>query len=233
MLHDVVAAVAAWPRRPACALVTSDPFALELAREYDFEIIPDPANPGETGAIEMATTLCVIARHRQHARHPGGHSVGSGQRTRANFRKLPLEGHCWCLPPTDVEPTLPFAGPRIYSPCGSETTVSSHTLPRPRPAENLCIVLQLPGHRAGCRQSRGFAGTPDASRRNPHAETDSRVGARQQISCDGDGGSVSKARRAAHKPAAKRRKKGISNKLQAGLRLIPISLPRRSNMAIR
>jgi 2-phospho-L-lactate guanylyltransferase len=59
MLHDVVAALAAWRRRPACALVTSDPFALGLAREYDFEIIPDPANPGETGAIEMATNLCV------------------------------------------------------------------------------------------------------------------------------------------------------------------------------
>jgi len=59
MLHDVVAALAAWPQRPACALVTSDPFALELARRYDFEIIPDSANPGETGAIEMATRLCV------------------------------------------------------------------------------------------------------------------------------------------------------------------------------
>ena len=59
MLHDVVATLAAWPRRTDCALVTSDPFALELAQEYDFEIIPDPANPGETGAIEMATSLCV------------------------------------------------------------------------------------------------------------------------------------------------------------------------------
>ena len=59
MLHDVVATLAAWPRRPACALVTGDPFALELARQYDFEIIPDPANPGETGAIEMATDICV------------------------------------------------------------------------------------------------------------------------------------------------------------------------------
>ena len=59
MLHDVAATLAAWPRRPACALVTSDPFALDLARQYDFEIIPDPANPGETGAIEMATRLCV------------------------------------------------------------------------------------------------------------------------------------------------------------------------------
>jgi 2-phospho-L-lactate guanylyltransferase len=59
MLHDVAATLAAWPRRPDCALVTSDPFAIELARQYDFEIIPDPANPGETGAIEMATRLCV------------------------------------------------------------------------------------------------------------------------------------------------------------------------------
>jgi 2-phospho-L-lactate guanylyltransferase len=59
MLHDVVSALAAWPGRPACALVTGDPFALELALQYDFEIIPDPANPGETGAIEMATDICV------------------------------------------------------------------------------------------------------------------------------------------------------------------------------
>jgi 2-phospho-L-lactate/phosphoenolpyruvate guanylyltransferase len=59
MLHDVVATLSAWPARPACALVTGDPFALELARRYDFEIIPDLANPGETAAIEMATELCV------------------------------------------------------------------------------------------------------------------------------------------------------------------------------
>jgi 2-phospho-L-lactate guanylyltransferase len=60
MLHDVMAALAVWPRRPACALVTGDPFALELARQYNFEVIPDATNPGETGAIEMATRLCVV-----------------------------------------------------------------------------------------------------------------------------------------------------------------------------
>ncbi|MGC2020938.1 MAG: 2-phospho-L-lactate guanylyltransferase, partial [Candidatus Sulfotelmatobacter sp.] len=59
MLHDVVATVAAWPRRPSCALVTGDPFAVDLAQQYDFEIIPDPVNSGETGAIEMATSICV------------------------------------------------------------------------------------------------------------------------------------------------------------------------------
>ncbi len=32
---------------------------MKLAAEYEFEIIPDPDNPGETGAIEMATRLCV------------------------------------------------------------------------------------------------------------------------------------------------------------------------------
>jgi 2-phospho-L-lactate guanylyltransferase len=58
MLHDVVAALAAWPHHPACGLVTSDPFAVDLARQYNFEVIPDPANPGETGAIEMASLLC-------------------------------------------------------------------------------------------------------------------------------------------------------------------------------
>ena len=59
MLRDVVAALAAWPRRPQCALVTSDPFAVELAKENNFEIIPDRLNPGETGAIEMATRACI------------------------------------------------------------------------------------------------------------------------------------------------------------------------------
>jgi 2-phospho-L-lactate/phosphoenolpyruvate guanylyltransferase len=59
MLQDVVTTLAAWPGRPACALVTSDPFALDLAQQYNFEIIPDPGNSGETAAIEMATTLCV------------------------------------------------------------------------------------------------------------------------------------------------------------------------------
>lgn len=59
MLADVAAAIASWSRRPACALVTSDEFALEIARQCNFEVIPDLANPGETVAIEMATQVCT------------------------------------------------------------------------------------------------------------------------------------------------------------------------------
>ena len=59
MLYDVLTTLHHWPSRPPVAVVTSDPYAVELASEYDFEIIPDPDNPGETGAIELATRLCV------------------------------------------------------------------------------------------------------------------------------------------------------------------------------
>ena len=59
MLHDVLATLHNWKNRPPVAVVTSDPYAVKLAAEYQFEVIPDPDNPGETGAIEMATRLCV------------------------------------------------------------------------------------------------------------------------------------------------------------------------------
>jgi 2-phospho-L-lactate guanylyltransferase len=59
MLHDVLTALHNWKNHPLVAVVTSDPYAIKLAGEYKFEIIPDPDNPGETGAIEMATRVCV------------------------------------------------------------------------------------------------------------------------------------------------------------------------------
>jgi 2-phospho-L-lactate/phosphoenolpyruvate guanylyltransferase len=59
MLHDVLSVLHAWSKQPEIALVTSDSFAIELARTYNFEVVPDPENPGETAAIEMATQSCV------------------------------------------------------------------------------------------------------------------------------------------------------------------------------
>lgn len=59
MLEDVLTALHNWKHRPQVALVTSDPYAINLATEYEVEVIPDPDNPGETGAIEMATQVCV------------------------------------------------------------------------------------------------------------------------------------------------------------------------------
>jgi 2-phospho-L-lactate guanylyltransferase len=59
MLSDVLTTLREWKNRPKVGIVTSDPYAMKLAAEYQFEVIPDPDNPGETGAIEMATRACV------------------------------------------------------------------------------------------------------------------------------------------------------------------------------
>jgi 2-phospho-L-lactate/phosphoenolpyruvate guanylyltransferase len=60
MLSDVLETLGQWARRPEVAIVSCDPLALELASRYDFQVIADPTNPGETGAIEMATRICVM-----------------------------------------------------------------------------------------------------------------------------------------------------------------------------
>ncbi len=58
MCADVLETLARWQHRPAVTVVTSDPFARDLAARFGFEVVVDEANPGETGAIEMATRLC-------------------------------------------------------------------------------------------------------------------------------------------------------------------------------
>jgi len=59
MLHDVLTTLHGWRNCPPVAVVTGDSYAMTLARQYGFEVIPDPDDPGETGAIEMATRACV------------------------------------------------------------------------------------------------------------------------------------------------------------------------------
>lgn len=54
MLQDVLDALIG----NEVSLVTSDPFAAELAVQYQFEVIPDQQNLSETAAIEMATSVC-------------------------------------------------------------------------------------------------------------------------------------------------------------------------------
>ncbi len=59
MLQDVLAALANVNHHTRVAVVSSDPMAIALAERYRFAIIPDPANLGESDAIEHATGHCV------------------------------------------------------------------------------------------------------------------------------------------------------------------------------
>ena len=60
MLLDELDALADWARRPDVSIVTSDPFARDLAHRFGFEVIADNANRSETDAIEMATRVCEL-----------------------------------------------------------------------------------------------------------------------------------------------------------------------------
>jgi 2-phospho-L-lactate guanylyltransferase len=55
MVKDVCHALSEVPSHPAVALVTSDEYAIRLARQCGFETIRDDENLGETEAIAMAT----------------------------------------------------------------------------------------------------------------------------------------------------------------------------------
>jgi len=59
MLQDVLAALGVSGHRDHVVLVSGDSRARRLARQYGFGIIHDADDPGETGAIEMATRAAV------------------------------------------------------------------------------------------------------------------------------------------------------------------------------
>ena len=58
MLFDVLETLGTWAERPEVSIVTSDPFAFQLASQFHFSVIPDMANRSQTDAIEMATRFC-------------------------------------------------------------------------------------------------------------------------------------------------------------------------------
>jgi 2-phospho-L-lactate guanylyltransferase len=145
MLRDVVTAIAAWPRRPACALVTSDPFALELAQKYDFEIIPDPANPGETGAIEMATRLCVERGIDSTLVIPADIPLIQSSELDQVFAHAPVEGTV-LAPAADGRGTnAAFRRPANLFPLRFGNDSFKPHLAAAQATGKPCIVLQLPG----------------------------------------------------------------------------------------
>jgi 2-phospho-L-lactate guanylyltransferase len=60
MLCDVLDVVRGIRAPSDVSIVTSDPFALEIASTFHFSVITDRANRGETDAIETATRICEL-----------------------------------------------------------------------------------------------------------------------------------------------------------------------------
>jgi 2-phospho-L-lactate/phosphoenolpyruvate guanylyltransferase len=145
MLHDVLAAVDDWQNRPAVGIVTSDPYAMQLAQEYQFEVIPDPDNPGETGAIEMATRVCVERGEDSTLVIPADIPLIQAWELAEILKRAPAEGSV-LAPAADGRGTNAiFRRPANLFPLrfGNDSFKPHHAVAQA--TGKPCVVLNLPG----------------------------------------------------------------------------------------
>lgn len=91
MLADVVTAVAV-SKCDDVALVTSDHFAIDLARQNGFEIIRDEVNVSESDAIAMATQVCISRGVGTTLILPGDIPLIEAEDLRAIYEHAPERG---------------------------------------------------------------------------------------------------------------------------------------------
>ena len=145
MLHDVLAALHEWTNRPAVGIVTGDPFAMKLAGEYRFEVIPDRDNPGETGAIEMATRVCVERGEESTLVIPADIPLVQAWELEEIFKHAPAEGSV-LVPAGDERGTnAAFRRPANLFPLrfGNDSFKPHHAAAQA--TGKPCIVVKLPG----------------------------------------------------------------------------------------
>jgi 2-phospho-L-lactate guanylyltransferase len=92
MLADVAEAVAGWRSHPPVAFVTSYPYGVSLARECGFDVIEERENPGETGAIAMATAVAIQCGARETLVLPGDMPLVSSVELESLYAAAPDEG---------------------------------------------------------------------------------------------------------------------------------------------
>jgi 2-phospho-L-lactate guanylyltransferase len=145
MLHDVLTALHDWMNRPQVAVVSSDPYAVRLAREYDFEVIPDPDNPGETGAIEMATRVCVKRGAESTLVIPADIPLIRSWELEEILQNAPAEGSV-LVPAADGRGTnAAFRRPANLFPLRFGNDSFKPHLAAAQATGKTCIVLDLPG----------------------------------------------------------------------------------------
>ncbi len=150
MLEDVLATLhnwktQGWKLRSLVAIVTSDPYAVQLANTYGFEIIPDPDNPGETGAIEMATRVCVERGAGSTLVIPADIPLIQAWELEEMLKRAPAEGSV-LVPAADGRGTnAAFRRPANLFPLrfGNDSFKPHHAAAQA--TGKPCVVLHLPG----------------------------------------------------------------------------------------
>ena len=145
MLADVLTTLHEWKNRPKVGIVTSDPYAMKLAAEYQFEVIPDPENPGETGAIEMATRGCVERGEDSTLVIPADIPLIESWELEEIYKHAPAEGSV-LVPAGDGRGTnAAFRRPAGLFPLrfGNDSFKPHHAAAQA--TGKPCVVLNLPG----------------------------------------------------------------------------------------
>jgi 2-phospho-L-lactate guanylyltransferase len=145
MLSDVLTTLREWKNRPKVGIVTSDPYAMKLAAEYQFEVIPDPENPGETGAIEMATRGCVERGEDSTLVIPADIPLIESWELEEIYKHAPAEGSV-LVPAGDGRGTnAAFRRPAGLFPLrfGNDSFKPHHAAAQA--TGKPCVVLNLPG----------------------------------------------------------------------------------------
>ncbi|HEV2728510.1 MAG TPA: 2-phospho-L-lactate guanylyltransferase [Terriglobales bacterium] len=145
MLHDVLDALAMCSSRQQVALVTSDPFAVDLAREFNFEVIPDLANFSETDAIEMATQLCESRGVESTLVIPADIPLIQSSEVTTILQAAPEDGSV-LVPAADGRGTnAVLRRPAALFPLRFGNDSFKPHLAAAHASRKLCVVLSLPG----------------------------------------------------------------------------------------
>jgi 2-phospho-L-lactate guanylyltransferase len=145
MLTDVLTTLHGWKNRPRVGVVTSDPYATKLALQYRFEVIPDPHDPGETDAIQMATRVSVERGEESTLVIPADIPLIESWELDEIYRQAPVEGSV-LVPAGDGRGTnAAFRRPADLFPLrfGNDSFKPHHAAARATGKPS--IVLKLPG----------------------------------------------------------------------------------------
>ncbi len=145
MLLDVFEMLDRWAGRPAVSIVTSDPFALEFARHFRFDIIADPTNRSESEAIEEATRICQAKGIDNTLVIPGDIPLVQAGELQQVLAAAPAEGTV-LVPSRDGRGTnAAFRNPPGLFPLRFGNDSFKPHLAAARATEKPCVVLSLPG----------------------------------------------------------------------------------------
>lgn len=145
MLFDVLETLSTCASPTEVSIVTSDPFALELARRFEFQIIPDHANRSETGAIEMATQFCEEQGVNSTLVIPADIPLIQASEIETILQAAPAEGSV-LVPAADGRGTnAAWRTPAGLFPLRFGNDSFKPHLAAARATEKPCVVLSLPG----------------------------------------------------------------------------------------